>query len=241
DIIVERRKRSGAGTGSLDVTFDQLLTIDKFYGIEINWWPAKIAETAMFLVDHQANRHLAAHIGEAPDRLPIEITATIIHGNALQLHWLEVFPKPEGTTFIFGNPPFIGQYTKTAEQTADMKAVWGEDYDGYLDYVTGCHAQSKDLLRARLGEVAFVTTNSITQGQPVPALYGPLYRAGWKIKVAHRTIERDAEAAGRAAVRCVSVGVTKYPPRNPNLREYPDVKGEPHPVPVSIGINAYLI
>ena len=70
DIIVERRKRSGTGTGSLDVSFDQLLTIDKFYGIEINWWPAKIAETAMFLVDHQANRHLAAKIGEAPDRLP---------------------------------------------------------------------------------------------------------------------------------------------------------------------------
>lgn len=241
DIIVERRKRSGAGTGSLDVTFDQLLTIDKFYGIEINWWPAKIAETAMFLVDHQANRHLAAQIGEAPDRLPIEITATIIHGNALQLHWLEVFPKPEGTTFIFGNPPFIGQYTKTAEQTADMKAVWGEDYDGYLDYVTGWHAKSKDLLRARLGEFAFVTTNSITQGQPVPALFGPLYREGWKIKFAHRTFEWDSEAPGKAAVHCVIVGFTKYPPRKPKLWEYPDVKGEPHPVPVSIGINAYLI
>ena len=241
DIIVERRKRSGAGTGSLDISFDQLLTIDKFYGIEINWWPAKIAETAMFLVDHQANRHLAAKIGEAPDRLPIEITATIIHDNALQLHWPEIFPKPAGTTFIFGNPPFIGQYTKTAEQTADMRTVWGQDYNGYLDYVTGWHAKSKDLLKERLGEFAFVTTNSITQGQPVPALFGPLYREGWKIKFAHRTFAWDSEAPGKAAVHCVIIGFTKYPPRKPALWDYPDVKGEPHAVPVSNGINAYLL
>ena len=241
DIIVERRKRSGAGTGSLDVTFDQLLTIDKFYGIELNWWPAKIAETAMFLVDHQANRHLAAQIGEAPDRLPIEITATIIHDNALQLHWPAVFPKPRGTTFIFGNPPFIGQHTKTAEQTADMRAVWGQDYNGYLDYVTGWHAKSKDLLKERLGEFAFVTTNSITQGQPVPALFGPLYREGWNIKFAHRTFAWDSEAPGKAAVHCVIVGFTKYPQRKPKLWEYPNVKGEPRPVPVSIGVNAYLL
>src|SRR5690625_2933149 len=92
DIIVERRKRSGTTTGVLDVTMLQMLTIDKFYGFEINWWPAKIAETAMFLVDHQANRELAARVGEAAERLPITSTAHILHGNALDFEWTEVRP-----------------------------------------------------------------------------------------------------------------------------------------------------
>src|SRR5690625_2941070 len=141
DIIVERRKRAGTGTGSLDVSFDQLLTIDKFYGIEINWWPAKIAETAMFLVDHQANRHLAAKIGEAPERLPITITATILHGNALSVSWAEVLPKPKGHTYVFGNPPFLGHATRNSQQAKELRTLWGTKDITRLDYVTGWHAQ----------------------------------------------------------------------------------------------------
>ncbi|RZH97326.1 methylase, partial [Staphylococcus condimenti] len=81
-----------------------------------------------------------------------------------------------------------GQYTKTAEQTADMKAVWGADYDGYLDYVTGWHAKAMHYFADQpVGRFAFVTTNSIAQGQPVPALFGPLHREGWTIPFAHRT------------------------------------------------------
>ncbi len=240
-LLVEKQRRGGEFTGMLDVTLGQKLTIDRFYGFEINWWPAKIAETAMFLVDHQANQRLAHAIGQAPDRLPITITAHITHGNALALDWAEVLPEPAGQTFIFGNPPFIGQYTKTAEQTADMKRVWGKDYDGYLDYVTAWHAKALDLYRDRRGEFAYVTTNSITQGQPVPALFAPIYRAGFDIKFAHRTFAWDSQAPGKAAVHCVIIGFTRDKQHPQRLWDYPHPQGEAVEKTPRRGINAYLI
>lgn len=244
-IISALREKEGQTTGSLDVSLDQKLTIDQFHGFELNWWPAKIAETAMFLVDHQANRELADAIGEAPDRLPIEITAHIHHGNALRMDWAEKLEaadtKRTGATYVFGNPPFIGQFTKTPQQTEDMKLVWGSDYDGYLDYVTGWHAQSMKLLQDRPGEFAYVTTNSITQGQPVPALFEPIFNAGWRIKYAHRTFAWDSEAPGKAAVHCVIVGFTRDKTVKPRLWDYETPQAEPYEIPVSTGINAYLV
>lgn len=241
DIIVAIREREGLTGMALDISWEQKLSIGQFYGFELNWWPAKIAETAMFLVDHQANRELALRIGNAPDRLPIKITAHITHGNALRIAWDVEIRRVNGPTYIFGNPPFIGQYTKTKEQTEDMKIVWGDDYDGYLDYVTGWHAKSKDLLRDRLGEFAFVTTNSISQGQPVPALFGPLFDAGWVIKFAHRTFAWDSEAPGKAAVHCVIIGFTRDLNVKPQLWDYPRVNGEPIQENVTRRINAYLV
>ncbi len=122
-----------------------------------------------------------------------------------------------------------------------MRRVWGKDYDGYLDYVTGWHAQAMRLLAERRGEFAYVTTNSITQGQPVPALFGPLARANWRIKFAHRTFAWDSEAPGKAAVHCVIVGFTRDRGIKQRLWDYPEVKGEPVELPVTQGINAYLI
>jgi hypothetical protein len=229
-------------TFDFDVSFYQKLSINQFHGIELNWWPARIAETAMFLVDHAANQELAARVGVAPERLPIKITAHIHHGNALQLDWRELLPKEKvSKTYVFGNPPFIGQYTKTKEQTADMQHVWGKDYDGYLDYVTGWHAQAMRLLHDRLGEFAYVTTNSITQGQPVPALFEPLEREGWRIKFAHRTFKWDSEAPGKAAVHCVIVGFTKNRKAKQHLWDYPDVQGEPVEIEGVKQITPYLV
>lgn len=241
DVLVEKQRRGGEFTGSLDISFDQKLSINQFWGFEINWWPAKIAETAMFLVDHQANLKLAQALGEAPERLPIRITAHIVHGNALQLDWSETLPEPKGQTFLFGNPPFIGQYTKTKEQTEDMKHVWGKDYDGYLDFVTGWHAQALKLFADRAGEFSYVTTNSITQGQPVPALFGPIYREGWRIKFAHRTFAWDSEAPGKAAVHCVIIGFTRDNAVKQRLWDYAKPNAEPAEVPVKVGVNAYLV
>lgn len=242
EMIVAIREREGsAGSMTFDISWEQKLSIDQFYGFEINWWPAKIAETAMFLVDHQANRELADAIGLAPERLPINITAHIHHGNALQLDWAEILPETSGQTYIFGNPPFLGQRNKSAQQTADMKRVWGKDYDGYLDYVTGWHAQALNVLQTRHGEFAYVTTNSITQGQPVPALFGPIFHDHWHIKFAHRTFSWDSEAPGKAAVHCVIVGFSRNTSVKPRLWDYPDVRGEAVPVPVEKSINAYLV
>lgn len=242
EMIVAIREREGsAGSMTFDISWEQKLSIDQFYGFEINWWPAKIAETAMFLVDHQANRELADAIGLAPERLPINITAHIHHGNALQLDWAEILPETSGQTYIFGNPPFIGHQTKTKSQRADLKAVWKDDFDGYLDYVTGWHAQTLRILQHRHGEFAYVTTNSITQGQPVPALFGPIFRDHWHIKFAHRTFSWDSEAPGKAAVHCVIVGFSRNTDVKPRLWDYPDVRGEAVPVPVEKSINAYLV
>lgn len=241
-IIKEIRSREGQTGMALDATLETKLTIGQFHGIEINWWPAKIAETAMFLVDHQANRELAAAVGQAPERLPITITAHIHHTNALQVDWQDLFPATSGNTYVFGNPPFIGQYTKTDEQTDDMRRVWGRDYDGYLDFVTGWHAQALHLYSAgRSGEFGYVTTNSITQGQPVPALFAPIQREGWRIKYAHRTFAWDSEAPGKAAVHCVIVGFTRDRGPKQRLWTYPDINAAPVEVSVEQGINAYLI
>ncbi|WP_143275828.1 type IIL restriction-modification enzyme MmeI [Brevibacterium yomogidense] len=139
------------------------------------------------------------------------------------------------------NTVFLGHYTRNSEQADDLKSAWGEDVNGRLDYVTGWHAKTKDLLANRSGEFAYVTTNSITQGLPVPALFGPLYREGWKIKFAHRTFAWDSEAPGKAAVHCVIVGFTKDQAARQRLWDYPNIHGDPVPQRVVTGVNPYLI
>ena len=242
DVIVAIREREGNTDLALDISWEQKLSIGQFYGIELNWWPARIAETAMFLVDHQANRELADRVGLAPERLPISITAHIIHANALAVDWCEILPATSGMTYVFGNPPFIGARMKTKEQKADLAQVWGTTKGvNDMDYVTGWHAQSRTLLAERQGEFAFVTTNSITQGQPVPALFGPLIQDGWRIKFAHRTFQWDSEAPGKAAVHCVIVGFTRDRGVKQRLWDYPDVRGEGVEQKIEQGINAYLV
>ena len=212
-----------------------------FYGIELEEWPATIARTAMFLVDHQANQDMSLKIGVSPEQLPLTESAHIVVGNALRLDWNEVVPASEHV-YVMGNPPFIGQYTKTAEQTADMKAVWGADYDGYLDYVTGWHAQAMHYFADQpVGRFAFVTTNSIAQGQPVPALFGPLHREGWTIPFAHRTFAWTSEAPGSASVHCVIVGFSKgISLKGARLFSYERSQGHPLEEPVS-AISPYLV
>lgn len=241
-VIVEIRRREGQSDMALDVSWEQKLSIGQFHGFELNWWPAKIAETAMFLVDHQANRDLADAIGAAPDRLPITITAHIHHGNALRLDWGEILPEVPGQSYMFGNPPFLGDNTRTLEQLEDLKTAWGPDKQiSRLDYVTGWHALALRFFQKRRGAFAFVTTNSITQGDQPARLFGPLFDAGWRIRFAHRTFPWDSEAPGRAAVHCVIVGFDRvYEPRA-RLWDYPDLRGEPIELPITIGINAYLI
>ena len=241
DIIVAIRQRRGETGMSLNIEWEQKLSIGQFYGFELNWWPAKIAETAMFLVDHQANKELANAVGRPPERLPIKITAHIHHGNALQLDWADILPASATKTYIFGNPPFLGHATRTAEQTQELRDLWGTKDISRLDYVTGWHAKCLDFFESREGRFAFVTTNSITQGDQVPRLFGPIFKAGWRIRFAHRTFRWDSEAPGKAAVHCVIVGFDKESQPRPRLWDYPDVKGEPVPVEVGQGINGYLV
>ncbi|WP_205618271.1 SAM-dependent DNA methyltransferase [Corynebacterium sputi] len=212
------------------------MSMQQFFGIEINRWPAAVASTAMLLVDHLCNQAW----GENAVRLPIEETPNIVCANALRTDWEEVVPDTEKYTYVFGNPPFIGKVGKSKIQIQEMKDVWGNNYDGYLDYVTAWHAKSKGFLADRPGEFAFVTTNSITQGQPVPKLFGPLLKAGWHIKFAHRTFPWESDAPGRAVVHCAIIGFTNNMTTQ-RLWEY-DIKSKTHEeIRVTHGVNPYLI
>ncbi|WP_152191153.1 class I SAM-dependent DNA methyltransferase [Georgenia satyanarayanai] len=225
---------------TLDVTGDIKVTLDHFYGIEIEEWPARIAEVAMLLVDHLANQAMQEEFGNPPDRLPIKIAPTIVHDNALHLDWRHIVP-PSDDTIVVGNPPFIGQYTKTAQQTADTKAIWGPRYNGYLDYVTCWYAKAIDHYGSHKGRWAFVSTNSICQGEAVEFLWRPILEAGWRCRFAHRSFRWVTEAKGGAAVHVSIIGFDKATTPRPTLWTYPwggVGKGTPH---VASKINPYLV
>lgn len=243
DIIVEIRKRSGDTQFVVDVALEQKLSIGQFYGIELGWWPARIAEIAMFLVDHQANQELVDRVGQAPVRLPIKVAAHILHADALDVKWKYVLPLPKGKTYIFGNPPFLGHATRTKAQADQLRALWGNQDISRLDYVTGWHAQALALFDDRRpGAFAFVTTNSITQGDQVPRLFGPIFDAGFRIRFAHRTFAWDSEAPGKAAVHCVIVGFDREQSPAPRLWFYEHGRGEALEAPqIDHGINGYLV
>ena len=221
-----------------------MVQLDHFFGIEIEEWPARIAQTALHLAHHQANREMERLLGQAPSILPLSTSAHITIGNALHTDWTRVCP-PSPSVRIVGNPPFIGQHMRSEEQTDDLRSVWGDAYDGYLDYVTGWFIKASQYFHAvpRGGRFAFVSTNSIAQGAPVPALFRPLLEGGWRIRFAHQTFAWTSEAPGAAAVHCVITGFDRGAPHEkarPVLFTYSSLKAQPEALPVK-HINPYLI
>src|SRR5690625_1154358 len=227
---------------SLDAGDRVHVKLSQFYGFELEEWPATIARTAMFLVEHQANQAVNLTLGYAVPMLPLQDSARITVGNALQAEWSEIVP-PTTSLYVMGNPPFLGDNTRGADQLADLRNAWGGDRVlSRMDYVTGWHAKTLALFASPQyrGEWAFVTTNSVTQGDQVPRLYGWIFEAGWRIKFAHQTFAWSSEAPSAAAVHCVIVGHTQNGKNRPRLFEYERPKADPREVPVKIGINAYL-
>mgnify|MGYP000888201346 FL=1 len=221
-----------------------MVQLDHFFGIEIEEWPARIAQTALHLAHHQANREMERLLGQAPSILPLSTSAHITIGNALRTDWTQVCP-PSPTVRIVGNPPFIGQSMRSEEQTDDLRVVWGDAYDGYLDYVTGWFIKASQYFHSvpRGGRFAFVSTNSIAQGTPVAALFRPLLEGGWRIRFAHQTFAWTSEVPGAAAVHCVITGFDRGAPHEkarPMLFTYLSPKALPEAVPVD-HINPYLV
>jgi hypothetical protein len=206
--IMERLQEITGDNPMLLANVGLKVTLDHFYGIEIDEWPARIAETAMFLVDRQCDLKLTASLGHAPDRLPIQEQATIVVGNALRKDWGQICPATEDS-IVAGNPPFLGISLRSAEQTADLQLVWGSRYHGTLDYVTGWYAKAAGYFGDLDGRWAFVSTSSITQGEAVAPLFQPTLGHGWRIKFAHRTFPWSSEAIGKAAVHCVIIGFSR--------------------------------
>jgi len=232
-------------TGSIPTLYfdrdDLAVKLEHVAGIEIEEWPAQITRTALRLVDHQANMLMESALGKAPDTLPLD-TVRIIHvGNALTADWNDAL-TPSNSTYVAGNPPFLGHATRTPEQADELREVWGRKDIGRLDYVTGWFKKAIDYLADYPGaRFAFVSTNSIAQGEPVPALFRPIFEAGWRIRFAHQTFAWTSEAAGAAAVHCVITGFDRTPKTPAKLFTYGDLRGAPTEVPVESQINGYLI
>lgn len=240
DVMFAIQELEGYSQLSFDPKLALKVSLENFYGIEIDEWPARIAETAMYLVDRQCDLQLAERFGEPPNRLPIERQANIKVGNALQLDWKSFCP-PSENTIIAGNPPFLGDSTRTRAQLADLQTAWGGNKVlSRMDYVTGWHAKTLDYYGDIDSAWAFVTTNSISQGDGVPRLFGEIFERRWQIKFAHRTFAWSSEASGAAAVHCVIVGFTRNPDRLRGLYSYTNPAGAPVLERVPF-INAYLL
>lgn len=239
------------GSRTLDATLDLQVSLNQIYGIEIDEWPARIAETALHLIDRQCNLRLIEKFGHAPERLPIAESAKIHTstiddpqgGNALKIDWTTIFtPGPEN--LIVGNPPFIGISLRNTEQTADLERVWSKNYHGSLDFVTAWYKKAVDYARNTSTRIALVSTSSICQGEQVSALWNYIYDAGFTIDFAHRTFAWTSEAQSAAAVHVVIVGLIHSSQRpaksSKRLYEYESPRAAPVLREVT-SISPYLV
>ena len=243
DILVRLAElKNEGGQMKWDATLDVRVRLDNFYGIEIEEWPARIAETGMFLVDQQANHELARIFGQAPDRLPIDVAAHIHVGNAIRTDWTELLPPAE-CTYIVGNPPFIGMSLMSKEQRDDNQVAFaniGGKRTGRLDYVACWYAKALEYMQGSEVRAAFVSTSSLVQGEQAREM-GPLLASfGCNIDFAHRTFAWSSEAPGAAAVHVVVIGFSAAEVDvAKRLFDYQDLKGEPHELSAR-HINIYL-
>ncbi|MDK8825783.1 hypothetical protein QP974_06475 [Corynebacterium striatum] len=215
--------------------------ISQFYGIEINDFAVSVAQTALWIAKLQADAETEILTSANIDNLPLRDSANIVLGNALQLDWADVL-DPSECSYTIGNPPFLGARNQSKEQKAELqaafKSIGATKNLGNIDYVGGWYAKAAEYLGDHDIRAAFVSTNSICQGEQVANVWSPLWDMGIRIDFAHDTFKWTNGAADQAAVFCVIVGFSKLGgPKT--LFHYPTVTGEPeisHPTQ----LNAYL-
>jgi hypothetical protein len=283
------RALNKTGQGFLDIREIVYLDVDMMYGIEYEEFPARIAEVALWLIDHQMNMLISHEFGQYFVRLPLKKAANIVHGNALSIDWLDLIkqepinmvahdttliisePAPTYTSinvktqnltiidnrigtqaiqpiekanfdYILGNPPFIGAKIMSQKQRDELgKQFDGADGCGVLDYVTGWYIRAAKYIQGTNTKVAFVSTNSIVQGEQTSILWNVLlHKYHIRIHFAHQTFKWSNEAKGNAAVYCIIVGFAAYDSPSKRLFQYDDIKGEAHEVKAQ-NINPYLV
>jgi type I restriction-modification system DNA methylase subunit len=229
------------GERILDVDTYVKVNVNQFYGIEIEEFPSKIAQVAMWLMDHQMNMLVRDMFGEYYVRIPLRASPSIVCANSLRTDWESVVPKNE-LSYILGNPPFVGARIMSDEQKSDLEYIFdGLKNSGNLDYVTCWYKKAALFIQGTDIEVAFVSTNSICQGEQVPILWPELMnKYGVKINFAHTTFRWSNEARGKAAVYCVIVGFGLTDRKAKKLYHYADVDGQPAESLVK-QISAYLV
>ena len=244
------------------------MDVDQFYGIEIEEFPAQIAQVALWLMDHQMNVRVSEEFGMYFARIPLKTSPHIVNGNALTLDWNDVLPV-ERASYVFGNPPFVGAKFMDDAQREDAQRVFADiKSGGLLDFVAAWYvkaarymttpspALSGTLPRAGGGNgtplsldgrgagervrASFVSTNSITQGEQAGVLWGWLLAQGIHIHFAHRTFQWSNEAKGMAAVHCVIIGFGTFDVEKKTIYEYEDIRGAAHAV-AARNINPYLV
>ncbi len=229
------------GQRVLDIQHLACVDVDAMYGIEIQEWPVRIAEAAMWLMDHQMNLRLSEAFGQYYVRLPLTKSPTIVHGNALRIDWKEIL-RPDQCSFVLGNPPFVGAKYQTSDQRADMKAIAGNVKNfGLLDYVTGWYFKAAAFIDGTAIAVGFVSTNSISQGEQPGILWNELFqRYGVSIQFSHRTFAWESEARGKAHVHVVIVGFSQVDRNNKRIFDY-DAANDGVGVSKVQNISPYLI
>ncbi|MCL6462697.1 MAG: class I SAM-dependent DNA methyltransferase [Flavobacterium micromati] len=230
-----------SGQGVLDIRDIIWLDVDMMCGIEYEEFPARIAEVAMWLIDHQMNMMISNEFGQYFARLPLKKSAKIVHGDALEVNWEDIITKDK-LSYIIGNPPFIGSKIMTQLQRNQIvKEFENSKGCGVLDYVSGWYIKAAKYIQNTKIKVAFVSTNSIVQGEQTSILWGEMIiKYGIKIHFAHRTFKWSNEAKGNAAVYCVIIGFGNYDSTTKLIFEYEDIKGKPHEIKVK-NINPYLV
>jgi len=225
----------------LDISTIVWCDVDQFHGIEYEEFPAQIAQVAMWLIDHQMNMMISEYFGQYFVRLPLKKSANIVNANALHVKWAEVI-STEKLSFILGNPPFIGKQLQNNVQKEDMKHIFqGVKGAGVLDYVSAWYIKASRYIQGTKIKVAFVSTNSISQGEQVGILWKELF-GSYKIKIhfAHQTFNWSNEAKSNAAVHVIIVGFANFDSEDKRIFEYEDIKKEALEKKVK-NINPYLV
>lgn len=210
--------QQGQITFGFDTASPIKVSIDQFYGIEINDFAVTVAKAALWIAESQMMKETEDVVHMPLDFLPLKTNAHIVEGNALRMDWGRVVPKDE-LNYLMGNPPFVGARIMSKEQKADVFYVFGEKYKnvGNLDYVCCWYKKASDYMNDTEIRSALVSTNSICQGENVANLWKPLFENGIHFDFAHRTFQWDSEARIKAHVHCVIIGFSQIPSSKPKL------------------------
>jgi hypothetical protein len=239
ELIKERFLRAGmARPRDTDPSKLTRLNVDQYYGIEIDEFPARIAEVALWMTDHIANVRLGDDFGESFARIPLIAAPNIRHGDALEVEWNDVLAA-ERCSFVLGNPPFVGAKLQSTHQRAQVRALAKlGGSGGTLDYVAAWFIKAGQYAQGGHPRIAFVATNSITQGEQVAQLWPILFhRLRMEITFAHRTFAWP----GRAGVHCVIAGLVRQGSEPENKRLFSYINGKGEPIETRCGwLTAYL-
>ena len=240
EVLVEIRKDSKQRV--LDVSQLSKVDVDQFYGIEINEFPARIAEVALWMMDHIMNNRLSLEFGNVYVRIPLKKSPHILHADALETDWQGFLPSKE-CSYVLGNPPFIGAKYQSGEQREQVRRIANlGGSGGTLDYVAAWFLKAGDYVQQGQARIGLVATNSITQGEQV-AQFWPLIFQKHQLEIAyaHRTFAWGSDARGKAHVHVVILGLVKRggEPREKRLFSYEDINGEPEES-THEAITAYL-